>query len=73
MGCLCNQKVQPADIPPSIVGPMLMLAGGIGLAVDYLGLGDRAPWWYGAALLVGTVITVRSVRAWKKRSAPADS
>ncbi|HTY98874.1 MAG TPA: hypothetical protein VMB75_03510 [Rhodocyclaceae bacterium] len=69
MGCLCSLKVRDDKIPASIVGPILVLAGAVGMVVDYLGIGTYGPWWYSAAILVGGWITVRSLREWKKRAA----
>lgn len=71
MGCICNLSVREENIPPWIVGPMLWLAGAMGLFVDYLNIGVHSAWWYGAAIGVGIVINVLGVRRKRKKEAAA--
>ena len=66
MGCIANQNVPEEKIPLSIVGPILLIAGAIGLFVDYLNIGTHSTWWYSAAIVVGLIVSVRGARDWKK-------
>lgn len=69
MGCICNQNVRDEKISPTIFAPVLLLAGVVGLFVDYLDLGVHAPWWYGAAAAAGFLATLRFAPQWQRPSA----
>jgi hypothetical protein len=72
MGCLCNLKPRDENIPASVFAPVILLAGLVGLFVDYLNLGPHALWWYGGASAAGLVATILCAPRWKRSAFAAD-